>query len=122
VTDSRHSDNFRRGDAATGAVAKDKPATAPKTTDNEARAALAEAQRERTFTMGGDAPEGSTPPGAPASPATPTAPDDSASQPRPTPILDAALRRLASDHASGQRPSPFGVAHFPPLPVPPGTK
>ena len=108
MTDSRHSDNFRRAEPAAGASAKDKPASAAKTTDNEAQAAHAEAQRERTFAMGGGAPESAGPPGSPG---------DAASV-RPTPILDAALKRFAS----GQRPSPFGVPHFPPLPMPPGTK
>jgi hypothetical protein len=100
VTDNRHSDNFRRVDAAAAkSAAKDKPAPA-KQVDNDAQAALAEAERERSFAVGGDAPESGPP------------------TPRPTPMLDSALVRLrASD-----RPSPFGVAHFPPLPMPPGMK
>ena len=101
MTDSRHSDNFQRGEPATKAAAKDKPTAQPKPVDNESQAALAEAQR--SFTVGGDAPEtgGTAPPDA-----------------HPTPMIDAALSRFARP----DRPSPFGVAHFPPLPMPPAAK
>jgi len=75
--------------------------TTAKAVDNGDQAALAEQQRE--FTSGGDAPATNAPP-----------PNDPARRALATARVDAsiaAVRRV-------ERPSPFGVSQFPPLPQP----
>lgn len=75
--------------------------TTPASVDNAAQAVIAE--RERTFTMGGDGPAAGGGTGGGPRPAAPAV------------LLDGAiLRAKAVD-----RPSPFGVAQFPTLPEPP---
>ena len=99
---SQHSDNVARGDAASTTTTAESSHAAGRSIDNAARATAAE--HERTFAAGGDGG-----PGVPAQPAP--------AQPAPVPSLVAAAttRVRAPD-----RPSPFGVGQFPPLPLPPG--
>ena len=96
------SSNDRHADAATHAqpatiTEKAPAAVVPGVSiDNGARAA--EVERERVFAAGDDTEPGAQPPAAEAR----------------SLIVEAAARIRAAD-----RPSPFGVAQFPPLPVPP---
>jgi hypothetical protein len=97
VSDSRHADTFNKVEPATTTSPQQAPKAAHKASDNEAAAARAEAQRE--YTAGGGDAEGLPQAAAPA-----------------TARLDAVIARVRRT----DRPSPFGTAHFPPLPVPPG--
>lgn len=77
--------------------------TAPKqAVDNETQATLAEHQREFTTGGGSDAASGA----------------DAASGVDPTTVLQA-LARATERVRAPDRPSPFGVSQFPPLPEPP---
>lgn len=98
--DPRLSDNVARGDAPGSAVASESSRTDGRAVDNAARARAAE--RERTFTSGGD--------------------DNAAGGPPPVATVGApSLVAAASARIRGlERPSPFGVGQFPPLPPPPG--
>ncbi len=101
--DPRHSDNVARGDLQGAAPAAESSRVDGRVIDNAARAAAAE--RERTFTGGGDEGIGA---GAPVATTPPT---------RPSLVAAAASRVRGLE-----RPSPFGVGHFPPLPLPPGMR
>ncbi|NVB83756.1 MAG: hypothetical protein HOV81_35605 [Kofleriaceae bacterium] len=95
---AEHSDSFSKMAQPEARAAAPAAQSATKKTNNEAQSALAAAERQHEFTVGGGDPEG----GAPAQ--------------QPLARIEGAILRVrASD-----RPSPFGVAHFPPLPVPPG--
>lgn len=97
VSESRHADTFHKVEPATTTATHQAPKAPQKGTDNAAAAARAEAQRE--FTAGGGDPEAVPQAAAP-----------------PIARLDAAIARVRRT----DRPSPFGTAHFSPLPVPPG--
>jgi hypothetical protein len=99
-SEPRHSDNVARVEPSTGASAAPTVAGERRTQDNDTQAERAAAAREREFTVGGGDPEAGAPRAAP---------------PVPLPLEHALARLRAVD-----RPSPFGVAHFPPLPAPPG--
>jgi hypothetical protein len=96
VTDKGHADSFQRTEPQTAGATAKAGKTEQRATDNEAQAALAAAERE--YTVGG---------GTEAAPAPPASPAQR--------LAAAIARTRAFD-----RPSPFGTAHFPPLPVPPG--
>ena len=97
MSENRHVDSFSKTEPGSATQASPAKAADKRGTDNAAQASRAEAQRE--YTAGGGDTESAAP--APAAPAA---------------RMVAAIARVrASD-----RPSPFGTAHFPPLPVPPG--
>jgi hypothetical protein len=96
----RHTDSVSHAKPATTTTTTPAAQQAAKAVDNTAQTAKAIADRERTFTVGGDEPE--------ASPIAPAA---------PSPIEVALARAKQSD-----RPSPFGITQFPPLPLPPRFK
>ncbi len=99
MSENRHVDSFAKTEPGSATHASPATATEKRSTDNAGQAARAEAQREYTAGDGG----------------TETAPP---ATPAPTARLDAAITRMcASD-----RPSPFGTGHFPPLPIPPGSR
>lgn len=98
MSESRHADTFSKVAPAGTTEAQKAPQAPQQGTDNAAAAAHAEAQRE--FTTGGGDPEV-------PHPAAP-----------PTARIDAAIARVRQS----SRPSPFGTAHFPPLPIPPGVE
>lgn len=98
-SEDRHADSAALAQPVTTPAPAPTAAKAPKAVDNAAQAILAE--RERTFTTGGDKPE------APAAPAPQTE--------MPRSQMNTALVRAQTT----DRPSPFGVLLFPPLPIPP---
>lgn len=81
--------------------------TTPKAVDNGDQAALAEQQR--AFTAGGGD-------GAAANPARPA--DDPARRALSQARVEASIAAVRRT----ERPSPFGVSQFPPLPQPPAAK
>lgn len=95
----RHADSFNKVEPVETATPAPAPQQQQKPVDNAEQAARVEAQRE--YTMGGD-----------------DDPDKTKRLPVERPKLDAAIARIKST----DRPSPFGVAGFPPLPKPPGTR
>jgi len=101
---SQHSDNVARGDAASTTTTAESSHAAGRSIDNAARATAAE--HERTFAAGGDGGPGVPAQPAPAHPVPATA----------SSLVAAATTRVRAP----DRPSPFGVGQFPPLPLPPG--
>jgi hypothetical protein len=99
-----HSDTVARVEQPAPTSATPTLGKPTKRIDNTDQAALAEHQRERSFSTGGDDPA--------AAPAAPAAPAVAIQR------LDAAIHLVRT----AGRPSPFGVSQFPPLPLPPGTK
>ncbi len=97
--DARHSDTFAKTEAASEAATSSTPTTATPGVDNGAQAARAARIREHTFTPGGD---------------------DETAPPRPAVATPAPLANAIARVQMFERPSPFGVAQFPPLPIPPG--
>ena len=99
---AEHSDSFEKTKSPAEQAPAQQPANAPKAVNNEAQASLAEAERQREYTMGGDGTDTqSSPP-----------------QPAAAQRIDGVIARVRSD----DRPSPFGTAYFPPLPAPPAKR
>jgi hypothetical protein len=98
--DPKHSDNFARGNLATADPTAELARTPGRAVNNTVAAEAAE--RKREYTAGGDDGTATAPP-ALAAPARPS-------------LVAAATARIRAP----ERPSPFGVAQFPPIPLPPG--
>jgi hypothetical protein len=101
--DQRHSDDFTKTEASTSSSPTAGVRAPTKAVDNRAQSSKASLERDHTFTAGDDA-------GGTQAPILPAA-----GSPRALPI-SAVIARIRSP----ERPSPFGVAQFPPLPIPPG--
>jgi hypothetical protein len=99
--DKRHRDEFNKTDGATGTTPSAPGKVHTKAIDNADQAAAATREREHTVGGGGD----ESPRGPGSLPLT---------EP-PVPLAATIARVRAPD-----RPSPFGVGQFPPLPTPPG--
>lgn len=99
---AEHSDSFEKTKAPAEQTPAQQPANAPKAVNNEAQANLAEAERQREYTMGGGGTD--TPTAAPAAVVTQR--------------IDGVIARVKG----GDRPSPYGTAYFPPLPAPPARR
>lgn len=96
---AEHSDSFSKQAPAAEQTTAPSPATAPKSTSNDAQTAKAIAEREREFMAGGDGSE-----------------DAATSQgSKAIEAIDALVTRVRGL----ERPSPFGTSYFPPLPAPP---
>jgi len=99
-----HADTVAHVAQPTTATPTTQGKAAPKAVDNGDQASLAERQREFAA-GGGDGPAGNA---APA-------------ETRPAQAI-ARLERSIAIVGRAERPSPFGVAQFPPLPPPPARK
>jgi hypothetical protein len=92
---NEHADSFSITPGVTSSSTAEGARQGQTSSDNEAAAARALAERERTFTTGGGTEPGATPV-------------------QSTAWVEATIARVRL----ADRPSPFGTTHFPPIPAP----